>query len=84
MHCQIRANDYEAGGYEYPWTSGKVLGPLIVGILMLFFAFPAWEIWGTSKPMVPRQIFEGQRVVALALIIVFIAGKLVSPQPTIR
>lgn len=41
---------------------------------MLLFAFPAWEIWGAPHPMVPKQIFQGQRVVALALVIVFIAG----------
>lgn len=46
---------------------------------MLFIAFPAWEIWGAKKPMVPKQIFEGQKVVALALIIVFIAGKWIQP-----
>lgn len=65
----------QAGGYQYPWTTGRVLGPLIVGILMLF-AFVAWEVLGTKKPMVPGEIFKGQRVVALALVIVFVAGKL--------
>nr|POE51505.1 serine/threonine-protein kinase ppk16 [Quercus suber] len=64
----------QAGGYQYPWTSGTTLGPLIVGGLMLF-AFAAWEAWGPHKyPMVPGSIFKGQRVVALAFGIVFIAG----------
>lgn len=65
----------QAGGYQFPWTSGKVLGPLIVGIVMLFIAFPAWEWKGAKHPMVPKQIFEGQRVVLLAYVIVFIAGR---------
>ena len=66
----------QAGGYQYPWTSGKVLGPLIVGILMII-AFPIWEWYGPHEyPMMPKAIFEGQRVVALAFGIVFIAGKL--------
>ena len=63
----------QLGGYEYPWTSGKVLGPLIVGLIMIL-AFPAWEVYGTKYPMVPWAIFKGQRVVALALVIVFIGG----------
>ncbi|KXS98507.1 hypothetical protein AC578_5507 [Pseudocercospora eumusae] len=65
----------QAGGYQHPWSTGHTLGPLIVGGLMTFFAFPAWEIWGTHPyPMVPGKIFKGQRVVALAYAIVFIAG----------
>lgn len=32
----------QAGGYQYPWISGKVLGPLIVGLIMII-AFPIWE-----------------------------------------
>lgn len=63
----------QAGGYQFPWTSGKVLGPLIVGILMIL-GFIAWEVWGTKTPMIPAEIFQGQRVVALALAIVFVAG----------
>lgn len=66
----------QSGGYQYPWTSGRTLGPLIVGGLMLF-GFGAWEAWGPHKyPMVPKSIFQGQRVVALAFGIVFVAGEL--------
>ena len=65
----------QGGGYTAPWTSGKVLGPLIVGALMII-AFPIWEWYGPHQfPMMPREIFQGQRVVALAFGIVFIAGK---------
>ena len=64
----------QAGGYQYPWRSGRVLGPLISGIIMIL-AFPIWEWKGTKKPMVPADIFRGQKVVAISLIVVFIAGE---------
>lgn len=64
----------QAGGYQFPWTSAKVLAPLIIGLLLILL-FPAWEIWGAKNPMVPSVIFKGQRVVALAFAIVFVAGK---------
>lgn len=65
----------QAGGYQYPWTSGKALGPLIVGGLITFVAFPLWEVYGRHPfPMVPPKIFKGQRVVALAYVVVFVAG----------
>lgn len=65
----------QAGGYQAPWTSGRALGPLIVGGLMTFVAFPISQIWGTHAfPLVPRKIFEGQRVVALAYGVVLVAG----------
>ena len=66
----------QAGGYQYPWTTGRVLGPLIVGAFMII-AFPIWEWYGPHEyPMMPKAIFQGQRVVALAFGIVFIAGML--------
>jgi len=64
----------QAGGYQYAWSDAKVLGPLIVGLVMIL-VFPFWEWKGTKHPMVPWQIFEGQSVVALSLAIVFVAGK---------
>lgn len=66
----------QAGGYPYSWTSGKVLGPLIVGIFLII-GFFLWEFYGPHEyPMLPREIFAGQRVVALAYVIVFVAGQL--------
>lgn len=64
----------QAGGYQYAWTDGRVLGPLIVGLLMIL-AFPFWELYGAHFPMVPREIFEGQRIVALSLVLSLVAGK---------
>ena len=66
----------QAGGYQYAWTDGRAIGPLVVGILLIL-AFPVWELFGTSKPMVPKEIFQGQRLIALAYLIVFIAGKFI-------
>lgn len=65
----------QAGGYQYAWTNGRVLGPLIVGLAMIL-AFPFWELHGARFPMVPREIFEGQRIVALSLVLSLVAGKL--------
>ena len=64
----------QAGGYQYPWKSGRVLGPLISGFLLIV-AFPFWEWYGPHEyPLMPKVIFQGQRVVGLAYVIVFIAG----------
>lgn len=64
----------QAGGYQYPWTDAKVLGPLVSGIVLLL-AFPGWEVYGPHEyPMVPSSIFRGQKVVGLAFAIVIIAG----------
>ena len=64
----------QAGSYQYPWKSVKALGPLISGIVMIL-AFPIWEWKGTKSPMVPWAIFEGQSVVAISLVAVFIGGE---------
>lgn len=64
----------QAGGYQYPWTTGKVLAPLIIGAILILL-FPVWEVFGAKHPMVPRAIFQGQRVVALGFIVVFIGGE---------
>lgn len=41
----------------------------------MIIALPIWEWYGPHQyPMMPKAIFQGQRVVALALGIVFIAG----------
>ena len=50
----------QAGGYQFSWTSGKMLGPLVVGGLMVI-AFPIWEWYGLYPyPLMPRAIFQGQ------------------------
>jgi hypothetical protein len=63
----------QAGGYTHPWTSGYVLATLIIG----FATIVAWILWewkGAKHPMVPMELFKGQRVVSLAYAVAFVAG----------
>ncbi|KAK1043777.1 hypothetical protein LTR74_018395 [Friedmanniomyces endolithicus] len=62
-----------AGGYNRPWSSAYVLCTLIIGFALMA-AFVVWE-WKIAKvPMIPRELFAGQRIVAMAYIVAFIAG----------
>jgi hypothetical protein len=63
----------QAGGYTHPWTSAYVLCTLIIGFLMIV-AWILWEWKGAKHPMVPMELFKGQRVVALAYAVAFVAG----------
>lgn len=65
----------QAGGYSHAWSSAYVIAQLIIGVLLIA-GFVVWE-WKFSKdPMVPREMFAGQRIVAMAYGIAFIAGKI--------
>lgn len=46
---------------------------MLIG-LVLIAAFCLWEWKGAKNPMVPKEIFAGQRIVALAFGIAFISG----------
>jgi hypothetical protein len=50
-----------------------VLSTLLIGVLLIG-AFVLWELKGAKYPMVPREIFAGQRIVGLAFLIAFISG----------
>ncbi|KAK5048186.1 hypothetical protein LTR84_005856 [Exophiala bonariae] len=63
----------QAGGYSHPWNSTFVLTQLIIGIISLG-GWIVWEWKYAQYPMVPKQIFQGQRVVALAFFIAFVGG----------
>ncbi|KAJ9611234.1 hypothetical protein H2200_004417 [Cladophialophora chaetospira] len=63
----------QAGGYSHPWSSAYVLAQLIIGVLLLA-AFVTWEWKFCKDPMVPHELFKGQRIVAMAYGIAFIAG----------
>jgi len=63
----------QAGGYTHPWTSGYVLGTLLVGIALIA-AWVLWEAKFAKHPMIPRELFRGQKVVALAYGVAFVAG----------
>ncbi|KIX10027.1 uncharacterized protein Z518_01108 [Rhinocladiella mackenziei CBS 650.93] len=61
----------QSGGYDRPWRSAFVICMLLVGAALIA-AFVVWK-WA-RYPMVPGALFAGQRVVAMALAIAFIAG----------
>jgi hypothetical protein len=63
----------QAGGYTHPWTSAYVLCTLLIGFATIA-AWVAWEWKGTKHPMVPMELFKGQRVVSLAYAVAFVAG----------
>lgn len=63
----------QAGGYTHPWKSGYVLATMLVGLALIF----SWIIyeWKFAKyPMVPGELFKGQRIVGLAYVVAFAAG----------
>jgi hypothetical protein len=63
----------QAGGYTHAWTSAYVLCTLLIGFLTIV-AWIVWEWKGAKHPMVPMELFKGQRVVALAYTVAFVAG----------
>lgn len=63
----------QAGGYTHPWTSAYVLAQLIIGILLIV-SWVVWEAKFAKFPMVPKEMFQGQRIVAIAFFIAFVAG----------
>jgi hypothetical protein len=50
-----------------------VLCTLIVGILLII-SFIIWEWKGAKHPMIPHELFAGQRIVALAYVVAFVSG----------
>ena len=63
----------QAGGYTHPWTSAYVLCTLLIG-LALICTWIVYE-WKFAKyPMIPKELFLGQRVVGLSFAVAFVAG----------
>lgn len=50
-----------------------MLCTLIIGILMIF-AFVLWEWKGATFPMIPGELFAGQRMVAMSFLVAFVSG----------
>jgi hypothetical protein len=70
----------QAGGYTHAWSSAYVLAQLLIGFFLMA-AFVVWEVKFAKDPMVPHEMFKGQRIVAMAYGIAFVAGMaLPSPQ----
>jgi len=63
----------QSGGYTHPWISAYVLCPLLLGLLLII-SFIVWEAKFASHPMIPKEIFRGQRIVGLAFGIAFVSG----------
>lgn len=63
----------QAGGYTHPWASAYTLCTLLIGIALLVAWF-VWEWKFARHPMVPFELFKGQRVVAPAFAVAFVAG----------
>jgi hypothetical protein len=63
----------QAGGYTHPWSSGYVLSQLIIGIFLII-GFVLWEWKGAKIPMVPRELFQGQRTIGVTFLLLFVAG----------
>ena len=62
------------GGYQYPWSSAHVLAPLIIGAVMVFVAFPIWEIKFAKYPMFPSRMKQNSLALTLTLVITAISG----------
>ena len=63
----------QAGGYTHPWTSAYVLCTLLIGLsLIIIWIVYEWKF--AKYPMVPKELFMGQRVVALSFAVAFVAG----------
>ncbi|KAH7142914.1 major facilitator superfamily domain-containing protein [Dactylonectria estremocensis] len=63
----------QGGGYTHPWKSAYILVQLILGIVLIAL----WIIWEwkfAKNPMVPRELFAGQKIVGMAFFIAFVAG----------
>jgi hypothetical protein len=62
-----------AGGFTHPWSSAYVLCTMLIGFALVVL-FVAWE-WKVAKvPMIPRELFAGQRIVGMAFLVAFVAG----------
>jgi hypothetical protein len=62
------------GGYQYKWGSAHVLAPLIIGFLLVFVAFPIWEVKYAKFPMFPSRMKQEARIFSMTLIITAISG----------
>ncbi|EAT86456.2 hypothetical protein SNOG_06625 [Parastagonospora nodorum SN15] len=69
----ITGLDSISGGYTHPWASGYVLGTMLSG-LALIVAWVVYEWKFARHPMVPGELFKGQRIVGLAYVVAFAAG----------
>ena len=63
----------QSGGYDHSWKSAYVLCTFLIG-LALIAVWIIYEAKVAKYPMVPPELFKGQRVVSLSFAVAFIAG----------
>ncbi|OQV06095.1 hypothetical protein CLAIMM_10723 isoform 2 [Cladophialophora immunda] len=63
----------QAGGSSHPWTSAYVLANLFIGF-SLIVAFFIWEWKFARYPMIPKELFQGQNIVASCFVVSFVSG----------
>ncbi|KAF2649675.1 MFS general substrate transporter [Lophiostoma macrostomum CBS 122681] len=63
----------QSGGYTHAWKSAYVLCTVLIG-LALIAAWAVYEWKFARHPMIPHELFRGQRIVALSYAIAFAAG----------
>ncbi|KAH7017109.1 major facilitator superfamily domain-containing protein [Ilyonectria destructans] len=63
----------QGGGYTHPWKSAYILVQLILGIVLIA-VWILWEWKFAKNPMIPRELFAGQKIVGMAFFIAFVAG----------
>jgi hypothetical protein len=62
-----------AGGFSHPWLSVYVLCTIFIGFVLIAL-FIIWE-WKVAKvPMIPKELFAGQRIGGMAFLIAFVGG----------
>ncbi|RBR09788.1 hypothetical protein FVER53590_13319 [Fusarium verticillioides] len=54
------------GGTQYSWSSGKVIGPLVLGIVLLV-AFFVVQVWRADKATIPPRIFRQRTIVSACI-----------------
>ncbi|EXJ70682.1 uncharacterized protein A1O5_05672 [Cladophialophora psammophila CBS 110553] len=63
----------QAGGSSHPWTSAYVLANLFIGFFLLV-GFFVWEWKFARYPMIPKELFQGQNIVAMCFVVSFVSG----------
>lgn len=61
------------GGQTMPWSSATVIG-LIVGFILIFIAFAAWEVYNGERSMITPRLFKHRAVWVGSVFIFFFAG----------
>jgi hypothetical protein len=54
------------GGTQYSWSSGKVIGPLVLGVVLLV-AFFVVQVWKADKATIPPRIFRQRTIVSACI-----------------